>query len=65
MSASALADSEETIGEDVKQIIIMAIVETLPNKNGKNANEKTTCNKTQRQLCKRLAGPFIPFPGLV
>ena len=39
MSASALADSEETIGEDVKQIIIMAIVETLPNKNGKNANE--------------------------
>ena len=39
MSASALADSEETTGEDVKQIIIMAIVETLPNKNGKNANE--------------------------
>ena len=39
MSASALADSEETIGEDVKQIIIMAIVETLPNKNDKNANE--------------------------
>ena len=41
MSASALADSEETIGEDVKQIkiIIIAIVETLPNKNGKNANE--------------------------
>ena len=39
MSASALADSEETIGEDVKQIIIMAIVETLPNKNGKNGNE--------------------------
>ena len=39
MSASALADSEETIGEEVKQIIIMAIVETLPNKNGKNANE--------------------------
>ena len=53
MSASALADSEETIGEDVKQIIIMAIVETLPNKNGKNANENimhltkkiTTLNK--------------------
>ena len=22
-------------------------------------------NKTQRQLCKRLAGPFILFPGLV
>ena len=22
-------------------------------------------NKTQRQMCKRLAGPFIPFPGLV
>ena len=22
-------------------------------------------NKTQRQLCKRLAGPFISFPGLV
>ena len=39
MSASALADSEETIGEDVKQIIIMAIVKALPNKNGKNANE--------------------------
>ena len=53
MSALALADSEETIGEDVKQIIIMAIVETLPNKNGKNANENimqltkkiTTLNK--------------------
>ena len=39
MSASALADSEETIGEDVKQIIIMAIVETLPSKNDKSANE--------------------------
>ena len=53
MSASALADSEETIGEDVKQIIIMAIVKALPNKNGKNANENimqltkkiTTLNK--------------------
>ena len=28
------------------------------------ANDKLQ-NKTQRQLCKRLTGPFIPFPGLV
>ena len=26
---------------------------------------KTVIDKTQRQLSKRLAGPFIPFPGLV
>ena len=26
---------------------------------------KRILNKTQRQMCKRLAGPFIPFPGLV
>ena len=26
---------------------------------------KIVKNKTQRQLCKRLAGPFIPFPDLV